>query len=188
MSQISREDAWRVLDNIGEWLRFSDTKAAVVISINLALIGWFGFVSVEDEPVARILKLCALVASVVSLGLSMVSITPKLSVKSSRSRIFFGHIAKRRHSRATPEETAEAKKRFEGEFTELMATDGELISEISDQVWANSQVAWRKFSLVGWSLRVLSLALALAILVVIMPVLTSAVRPLVEEAAHRGIR
>jgi len=82
--------------------------------------------------------------------LAAISLWPRLGHKEGpTSALYFSHIARQHETQASYHETMK-----------LLTVDTDiLIKEIAGQVYANAQVAHKKFMWSGWALRALMLAL-----------------------------
>lgn len=161
---------WHVYDAIAGWVRFSDAKAGGVIAANALL--WSVMVnsagmgtaysnSGEISLLGGVGLLFALL-SAVSVGLALASVLPTLRVGESRSYVYFAHIARRVSGGMTSEECMHARDSWVQEF--LVLDSASKASQIGQQVWANARVAWKKYKLVSWSVRLLISALVTAII------------------------
>jgi len=160
---------WRNYVAIGEWIRFSDTKAAVILTANGAIltavataiagsysflqnrkdfIGWLGvgaifcFFSVQKSLASIWPKLKAPPTLPITQGkIRALWSLPKPYFGPPTSLIFFGHIAQRFPSPAEYERAA----------AEAFQDPNTTINQLSQQVWANSHVAAGKYRHVAWA-------------------------------------
>lgn len=145
---MSSEESWRLLQHVTESIKFADTKAGAV----LAGSGVLGGVLVtaaptghdfEAYPVPAVLTVLAIVCVGASALLSLLVLAPRLRAGEPRSLIYFDHIARRN------------RDAFVDNYRTLVEREDDLIRQVADQIWANSQVARLKFRRVAvavWSL------------------------------------
>jgi hypothetical protein len=139
---------WNTLQSISEWIRFSDMKAGIIITAysviltiictNVRTIYEVIFVS----PILTILTIIACIVSLASLFSCFLSINPQLTNKNSTSVLYYGHIAQLKNYE---EYLSLVSRKMENEF--------EFEKQITEQIYANSKIAWKKFQNVTWSIR-----------------------------------
>lgn len=159
--QIAIETMWKNYNTINEWIRFSDTKAGAIIAANgvIATIvfsklaeakGFF-----ESTTIFLILLIIGILASFFSIILSLVCLTPTLKIgKTKSSLIFFANIA----------EKFTSSNDYEKATLNALKNDEQAFSQISQQVWANSKVAWKKYKIVTWATYFLELTILIGII------------------------
>jgi hypothetical protein len=164
-SGAALEFAWRTFENLNQWVRFSDAKAAVLLAANGAITGALvSFVTGSKTALLQnpwnILWLLAVVALTLHSACNALgSLMPQLRIRrrkkeppsseESSSLVFFGDIADRFPSAA----------QFHEAVTEALANPDEGVAEICHQVWANSKVAAVKYRRVTNSVYGLTVAL-----------------------------
>ncbi len=131
-------------------IRFSDAKAALFLSIYGILISLFFTQEVDvwveimqGSTLKQVLLIITGVFSVISIYFAFNTVNPRLKNPTSTSIIFFGDIHKKFN---TPEEYFEfGQKRFQNL--------DDVFRDLSDQVYVNSTIAYKKFFNVSWALR-----------------------------------
>lgn len=161
---IHNERYWQILQLNIEWLRFSETKATLILTVYGILFTLIYtnsnavFESVVNSTWVMAMVLIFGAISLTSIILAFLCINPILKNKNPNSIIYFGHISK--------------KFRNQGQykaFAKSVLDDEEAYSDqITEQIYVISKVAWKKYWMVTWSLRffVCSIAFLLLILMV----------------------
>lgn len=151
--ETSLEMGWRTFENIREWIVFSDAKAGAVVAANGVIIAVLALFRIEEGWFLQGVLLLTIVLSVVSITLASLAVLPNLNVGESRSVLFFAHIAKRRPVNKSPDRLQSQQDEFVSEFSTVMHGPSRLLNELGSQVWANAEVAWRKYRYVTFALR-----------------------------------
>ena len=152
---MDSDDAWAALDQLGQWIRFADAKAAVILAssgvVGGLLLARPASAGHDAAAIRGIVLGIGLVAVALSALFSLRALQPRLRIRRvpPTSLLYFDHVA-RRHPRDAAEYVAA--------FTQA-AADGGLSQDIIGQVWANSVVARRKFRQVAAATWLLGLAL-----------------------------
>jgi len=140
------ESMWRTYETVNEWIRLADAKATAVLGaegvlagvlftdlLNQGTFAWYEWV---------LLGLFATSASV-SIWCCLKCLSPTLAVGEPTSLVYFAHIAQR--YQRPGDYATEAHKAW---------ADGDTAcSEIGNQIWANSRVAWGKYRRVTCAIR-----------------------------------
>jgi hypothetical protein len=152
-------DLWRVHSSVQDLVRFSDTKAAAILTAEGVVLG-IAFANLvallgtaQVEPIFGLIMLLSLGAGATSFLCALRSLAPTVFHNDDGSLIYFAPIARR---------FATAKAYEEAVRTGL-STHDDLISELSRQIWANSQIASVKYALVRRSIQMLGLSALLCI-------------------------
>lgn len=183
--QLSTDNIRYIYTTINDWIKYSDTKAALILAFNGVMIGLmgsklkelimprFGFSSCANG-VFSTLVLLFFVDTMVSALLAAWAVYPRLSVGEVSSHIYFAHIAKRLENALSSERRAskvrrgkiyqEVSAKYKSELAQL--PDEEFEKEISDQIFAVSVVCWQKYKKTNYSLRALITAIILGIAIV----------------------
>jgi hypothetical protein len=152
------DEAWRVLGQVNDWIRFADTKAGAVVAAS----GVLGGLLVKSAPSRNDFRTHTTYAVLLSLALASVAVgmllalrvlTPKLRSGEPRSLVYFSHVAKK-YPR-TPSDFVER-------FKSMADDENQLAIQVLDQVWANSCVAYRKYRMVTWAIWFFRAALVIA--------------------------
>jgi hypothetical protein len=152
------EHYWNTFTQINEWIRFADTKAGALITLNSIIIGFIASnlktvtdaISISDCLIA--LSVLGSLSLIISLLFALKCILPNLSVGEPKSNIFFKHISKK-YSNAQ-------------EFKEQLTTSTDTIDDLKTQIWANSRVADNKYSAVNKSIIAFSFLIGFSILII----------------------
>jgi hypothetical protein len=133
------ENLWKTFEAINEFIRFADTKAVAILAIDGVIAGFY-FSNIEtiqtllqQRPIVLVLLLMSIGFVLISSGFSTYCIVPRLKMNKSNCLIFFCDIANY--------PTADAyKKAIENEMS-----DKEIEKHLTDQIWANSKIANKKY-------------------------------------------
>ena len=138
---MNSNDAWAALDQIAQWGRFADAKAAVILASSGVLGGLLlsrpATAGHEASTVRAIVLGAGLVAVALGALFSLRALQPRLRVQrvTPTSLVYFDHVARRYAGSASD---------YVADFTAASA-DGALGQDVIGQVWANSMIARRKF-------------------------------------------
>jgi len=143
------QEYWSILSNINDWIKYSDTKATIILTL-YGVILTIIYSNANDVLIGInnsywILSLSILTAlfSVLSIIFSFLCINPRLKNSTPNSIIYFGDI----HTK------------FKNSTDYFEASSGFLSKpinyskELAEQIYTNSNIAWKKFSNVTYSLR-----------------------------------
>lgn len=158
------ETLWKTYSTINEWIRFSDTKAGAILTANgvIASIVLSKLPNAKDfldtHPIFPILLIVGTITTFISIILSIICLSPTLKVgDKTNSVIFFGNIAK----------TFETYCDYDNIAQDVLANEKHASTQIAQQVWANSKVAWKKYKAVAWATYFLELTILIGILNII---------------------
>lgn len=146
---MKKEDLWKVLDSISEWIRFADAKAGATLAAqgllaSLLIPSLIGNKRIIfASPVLLILVGVCFAFAIASFLLCMRCITPRTKVKKSESVIFFSDIAS---SYPSPQTYRNALERLD-------KNESAVGEQLANQVWENSTIAVNKFQNSTWALR-----------------------------------
>ncbi|SFT36687.1 hypothetical protein SAMN04487904_101521 [Actinopolyspora lacussalsi subsp. righensis] len=139
-AMVNTEDAWKTLQQTTDLIKVADTKAAAVLAANGVLGGVLvRALSAPNDWAARWLYAVLLLVSLALATLSIVAalwvFTPRLNTGHSRSLLHFDNIA-----RCSP-----ASDGFALAYRDLLEDGEQLQLSLTQQVWATSRIARRKF-------------------------------------------
>ena len=141
---------WYSLNKIMDHIRFSDTKATLFLSVYGIFISvvftqesdvWRHLV--QGSTTKMVLMLLAAVFSTLSIYFSFNTVNPRLKNPASKSLVYFGDVYKKFQS-------AEEYYQF---GQEQFKDPDKVFRDLSDQVYVNSAIAYKKFYNVSWALR-----------------------------------
>lgn len=139
---------WQILQLNVEWLRFSETKATLVLTVYgvIFTIAYANsaevFKSISSSGWLLVLIFIYGGLSLTSIVFAFLCVNPALKNTNPKSIIYFGHIKK------DLSETA-YKKRAQT----IIDDEDKLTDEITEQIHVISKIAWTKYRSVGWALR-----------------------------------
>ena len=138
--ETKTENLWKTYEAINEMIRFADSKATAILAVNGVIAGFFfsniGAIQaiLEQKPVTLMPLLMATGFILISSIFSAYCIAPRLKMNKSKCLIFFCDIA----SYSTAEAYAKA---IENEMS-----DDKIVKHLTDQIWANSKIAVKKYN------------------------------------------
>lgn len=143
-----QDDFWKILQNVNEWIKFSDQKAVFVVStysIILTLIYSNAdeiYVAISGSLILIIGSVIASLISVISIFLSFKCLTPILNNTFTSSIFFFGHIANHNDH-----------NQYYNHAKSIIKNRRAIEENLAEQIYTNSKIAKRKFTLVSWSIK-----------------------------------
>jgi len=143
------ERYWQILQLNIEWLRFSETKATLILTVYgiLFTIAYTNstavFASLQNSCFILILVFIYGGLSLTSIIFAFLCVNPVLNAKDPKSIIYFGDIAKLHKSAADYKAQAKA----------IIDDEEQLTDHITNQIHIISGIAWKKYNHVGWALR-----------------------------------
>lgn len=161
------ENSWKTLETINEWIRFADTKAGgvlgivgVIAGIILSVLAGAGGNFFSQYPLLFLFLVLGILSGCGAIYFAIRCLNPTLNVGEPTSLIYFAHVAQKFE---TPTSYRQAiDKGF---------ADGQMLSQITDQIWANSKVAWRKYRAVTWAIRFLTLTILITVVSIMITII-----------------
>ena len=155
---VNTEDAWKSLHQTTDLIKVADTKAGAILAADGVLGGaLLRTLPAPNDWSAKWLYVTLLLGGLGLVILSAVSalsvFAPRLSTDRSRSLLYFANIA-RRYS--TSEDFATA-------YRDLLEDGEQLQLSLTEQVWATSRIARRKFRAVTPAVWTFGAALVVAL-------------------------
>ncbi len=171
MSEKALDDKlWDILRFISEQIRFSDYKAVAVLGINTLVWGFIvtNFIGIYSSLeygnlVNCIIILSFLLTNFISLLLAILSILPILNTKPQDSVLYFGHISARKRISSKDGEL-DARHKYETDLISVLKNEEGMHREIVNQIWINSDIAYKKFVRVSLCIKFLLVSLILAVI------------------------
>jgi hypothetical protein len=143
------ERYWQILQYNIDWLRFSETKATVILTVYgiLLTITYTNagpvFQAIKDSTFLFWTTLIYGALTILSVVCAFLSINPSLKNINPNSILYFGHISKKFQDASTYKTHAKS----------VLDNDDTYTDQIAEQIYINSTIAWKKYRLVTWSLR-----------------------------------
>jgi hypothetical protein len=129
----SAENLWHGLQSVNDWVRFADAKAGAVLASDGVLIAVVAQSSTDETAALRVLPTLAL--AVASGLLALWALIPRLGMVRPSSPFYFNHVA-------TECSNAKAYREW---VLPVVRDPAALAATLSDQIWAMSTVAKRKY-------------------------------------------
>jgi hypothetical protein len=158
-----QEDYWKILQNISEWIRFSDQKSVFVIttySVILTLIYTNSndiYAAILNSKILTCSSVLSGLSATISIYYSFLCLSPSLKNVNKSSIFFFGHIA----NHNSHLEYYEYSK-------SILQNTSELEENLAEQIYTNSKIATRKFKLVTLSIRAQILSISIILFSLIL--------------------
>jgi len=156
------ESYWRIYQEISEWIRYSDTKAGILVTIYGVM---YTIIFTNPDTLKSgfsssigIVLFSALfgILSIISIFYAFKCLNPRLKSEKSKSAIFFGYIAQ-----------IEQYKDYM-EYSEKVFNDNrKTIEHLTEQIHVNSQIAWKKFKNITLSIRFFFASIATLIFIIV---------------------
>src|SRR5690606_33311129 len=135
-----KEQYWNILNKTTDWIKFSDTKAVVVLTVYGILITVvysnsievFNFIS--ESWFFIFMTAIAGVLSILSIGFCFKALNPRLNNDDPNSLVYFGHIQ---------EKFSDAQD-YQVELSKTLDTKDEFEKHLAEQIHTNSKIAWAK--------------------------------------------
>ncbi len=163
-----KEQYWNILSKTTDWIKFSDTKAVIVLTVYGILItvvysnsiAVYEFIS--ESWFFILLTVSAVLLSVLSIGYCFKAINPRLKNDNPNSLIYFGHI----------QEKFSNSQDYHEELSKALNAKDEFEKHLSEQIHTNSKIAWSKFKYISIAIRFFVATLGVLILELITYFLT----------------
>lgn len=132
---------WKTYDVINGWIKFSDTKAGAILAANGAILTIAFSKSIDnkdfilDNQFLLISLSLGFLFGLISMIFAILCLGPTLRIGESKSLIYFGHIAQKYDS----------FNRYKIDVAASFRDESGSIDQITNQVWANSKIAWKKY-------------------------------------------
>ncbi|MFW5700775.1 MAG: Pycsar system effector family protein [Cyclobacteriaceae bacterium] len=140
---------WNILQYNNEWLRYSETKASVLLTVYGIIITIIYsnanevFEAINETSLFLYSSVFYGLTSIISIFFSFMCINPRLKNENPSSIIYFGHIAKKNKNFSDYSQYSKT----------IIDNDDKFREQIVEQIFATSGIAWKKFVNVTWSIR-----------------------------------
>ena len=153
---MGSEHAWKALQQVNEWIRFADAKAAAVLAASGILGGLVAksaptSINFSSQPLVALLTVSALAFVGGAVALSLCVFAPALNTGEPRSLLYFDHVAR---------QYSQSPRRFSEHLATLLSHESDYTKQVAQQVWANSVIARKKFRRVALAVYALGIAMA----------------------------
>lgn len=156
---MKTEKLWNIHSSNNEWIRFSDAKAGVLITVYGVIITIVYsnadkvYSAISDNKTLSFLSIILVLLALISIALCFMTLNPSLKNDNPTSTIYFGHIK---------EKYADYEEYHNDVTTKI--DSNEFDKQIAEQIFVNSKIAWSKFRNVTWAIRLFS-AIVLILLI-----------------------
>lgn len=156
---MKKEELWKIYERNCDWIKFSDTKAGILLTIYGIIITIIYSNSSDLYLVLNQSKILVFtstvvgITSIISVSFSFLCINPRLKNTNIKSNIFFGTITKNHLNLKSFKESLKKHK---------------LKEDLQEQVYTTSKIADKKFKNITWSIRFFVLSLFILIINIII--------------------
>ncbi|MDP3314141.1 Pycsar system effector family protein [Lutibacter sp.] len=143
------QEYWNILGNINDWIKYSDTKATILLTLYGVLITIIYsnstdvLIGLNKSNWILGFSIISMIFSLISIIFSFLCINPRLKNENPNSIIYFGHI----------KEKFKNSDEYSIHSSNILSSDESYLKELTEQIHTNSSIAWKKFSNVTWSIR-----------------------------------
>ena len=154
---------WKIFQTNLDWIRVSDQKATIILTIYGIIIPFVNsrseelFESISEHQELLVLMGLSGIASLISMYSAFRCLTPRIFKNFRPSVIFFGSIVEQYPDDQSYLQALRKKMNSEELFEE----------EIAEQIYINSRVAFRKFKDVSTAIRFFALGLVFLIISIV---------------------
>jgi hypothetical protein len=158
------ERYWQILQLNIDWLRFSETKATLILTVYgvLFTITYTNssavFESIKGSSLILLFVLMYAGFALASIVLAFLCVNPTLKNKNPNSIIYFGHISKKFKTVKAYQDYAKVVLNDENSYSD----------QITEQIVVISKVAWKKYARVTWSLRLFIASLTILLIILLI--------------------
>ena len=158
---MGKEEYWKILNKTTDWIKFSDTKAIVVLTVYGIIItiiysnSKVVYEYLSNSTFSVILSIIVAILSFLSVLFSFLAINPRLKNTNADSIIFFGHI----------QEKNKDYSEYYLNSQQILSDENEYRKQIAEQVYVNSKIAWKKFKNVSYSIRCFFFSIVILIVI-----------------------
>jgi hypothetical protein len=151
-SEISREDLWRTLQVVSEWIRVADAKAGACIAVDGVMLALFAARlrgSPDPSVLAGIVLFSATGLAALSALIAVWTVLPRARRLGAKSIVHYGTIA-----------AFDSSTSYHAAAFKVMSDPNEFAKNLTQHIWTMSRAADHKYFLVNWGIRLLIGAVA----------------------------
>ena len=156
-----REDLWRTLQTVSDWIRIADTKAGATLAVDGAILALVT-ARLRGSPALAIPAVVALSVTIAlaaaSVLLAIWAVVPRVRHRSVDSIAHYGTIA-------AFDSAASYRAAALASLTDLE----DLARNLTEHIWMLSRTAMRKYLLVTWAIRLLAGAMLVGVAALLLP-------------------
>lgn len=164
ISMTKIEEQWKILKQTNDWIKFSDTKATIFLTIYSVLITIIYSnakdvnIALESSTILTVISGISAVSLCISSWYFVKCISPSLKNMNPTSIIYFGHIKEKFAN------SDEYKAKFDEVFKQPI--DYEL--QLYEQIHTTSSIAWNKYSNVTIGIRWFTFIMVMLLLSIVI--------------------
>lgn len=159
------ENLWKILDNVKEWIKVSESKAAILLTVQSVIIGLLSTSQSGQDSHPTCFQVALIAIAIILNGVSMafafLCLNPRLKLRGGKSPLYFQSIASFSNS--------EDYKLY---YIKTMTEPDAQVKELCGQIYVNSEIARRKFFHAGVAIRAFSGAMLFWFLLILLRVVT----------------
>jgi hypothetical protein len=143
------QEYWNILGNINDWIKYSDTKATILLTLYGIIITIIysnateSLNGINNSNWTLFFSVLSIIFSALSIVFAFLCINPKLKNSNPNSIIYFGHI----------QEKFKNADEYYTKSSEILSNETKHQKELSEQIHSTSVIAWKKFKNISWSIR-----------------------------------
>lgn len=155
------EHYWRTYQMINDWTKFSDTKAGIIVTVFglfLTIIYTNSeavYTAITASLLILILSIICCATSIISIFFAFICVNPRLKNKNTKSVFYFGHIAQNNDF-----------SEYRNYSKTILNNENLIEDQLSEQVYVNSTIAWKKFKNVSISIRFSFATISILVLII----------------------
>ena len=157
------ENLWKTYQMVNDWVKFSDIKAGVVITV-IGLCYTIIYTNANTVYSYLTSSNLILILAIITIILSMLSgfyafkcLNPRLNNQNPNSILYFGHISQNANFNA-----------YITQLNDVFQDNENVVRQLAEQVHTNSKIAWNKFINVTYSIRFFFIGISLLIINIII--------------------
>jgi hypothetical protein len=158
--KVSRDDLWRTLAVVSEWIRVADAKAGACLAVDGVMLALFA-ARLRGSPGPSVLATVTLSTATSMAALSALvavwTVLPRARRLGAMSLVHYGTIAG----------FESADQYYVAASTALTDVD-DFDRNLTQHIWTMSRAAAHKYLLVGWTIRLLVTAVTIGILALLL--------------------
>lgn len=143
------QEYWNILGNINDWIKYSDTKATILLTLYGVIITIIysnateSLIGISNSKWIMCFSILSAISSGLSILFSFLCINPTLKNNNPSSIIYFGHI----------QEKFKNADEYSEKSSEIINDSDLHCKELSEKTHTNSNIAWKKFKNITWGIR-----------------------------------
>ena len=157
------QEYWNILGNTNDWIKYSDTKATILLTLYGVIITIIysnaseSLNGITNSNWTIFFSTLSIILSLLSIIFAFLCINPRLNNDNPNSIIYFGHIQKKFKN----------AEEYSTKASEIISSENNYQKELTEQIHTNSKIAWKKFKNISWSIRFFTFSLIFMIITIL---------------------